>query len=54
MGFAERASSGVLLTPIFDLFRLQSAYYFGLGGIAGALGATAVYPIDLTKVRHHL
>ncbi|KAG0664788.1 mitochondrial aspartate-glutamate transporter agc1 [Rhodotorula mucilaginosa] len=27
----------------------ESAYYFGLGGIAGALGATAVYPIDLTK-----
>ncbi|GAA5890987.1 hypothetical protein JCM6882_008874 [Rhodosporidiobolus microsporus] len=29
----------------------KSAYYFGLGGIAGALGATAVYPIDLTKTR---
>ncbi|BGO96854.1 mitochondrial aspartate-glutamate transporter agc1 [Rhodotorula toruloides] len=29
----------------------KSAYYFGLGGIAGGLGATAVYPIDLTKTR---
>ncbi|KAM0793053.1 hypothetical protein ACM66B_000540 [Microbotryomycetes sp. NB124-2] len=29
----------------------KSAYYFGLGGIAGALGATAVYPIDLVKTR---
>ncbi|GAA5988371.1 hypothetical protein JCM11641_005452 [Rhodosporidiobolus odoratus] len=29
----------------------KSAYYFGLGGVAGALGATAVYPIDLTKTR---
>ena len=53
-GCAERVSSDVLLTPRFGFLRLQSAYYFGLGGIAGALGATAVYPIDLTKVRHHL
>ncbi|GAA5844177.1 hypothetical protein JCM5353_005892 [Sporobolomyces roseus] len=29
----------------------KSAYYFSLGGLAGALGATAVYPIDLTKTR---
>ncbi|CAH7686046.1 mitochondrial carrier domain-containing protein [Phakopsora pachyrhizi] len=29
----------------------KSAYNFGLGGIAGALGATAVYPIDLVKTR---
>ncbi|KAL8286743.1 hypothetical protein RQP46_004271 [Phenoliferia psychrophenolica] len=29
----------------------KSAYYFGLGGIAGALGATTVYPIDLVKTR---
>lgn len=26
---------------------LHSAYSFGLGGIAGSIGATAVYPIDL-------
>ena len=29
----------------------KSAYYFALGGVAGALGATAVYPIDLVKTR---
>ncbi|KZT62607.1 mitochondrial inner membrane protein [Calocera cornea HHB12733] len=29
----------------------QSAYNFGLGGIAGAFGATMVYPIDLVKTR---
>ncbi|KZV70963.1 mitochondrial carrier [Peniophora sp. CONT] len=29
----------------------HSAYNFGLGGIAGAVGATMVYPIDLVKVR---
>lgn len=34
-------------TFLQDLAR--SAYNFGLGGIAGGLGATAVYPIDLTS-----
>lgn len=29
----------------------KSAYNFGLGGIAGATGATLVYPIDLVKTR---
>ncbi|KAI5475205.1 mitochondrial carrier protein [Pseudohyphozyma bogoriensis] len=29
----------------------KSSYYFALGGVAGALGATAVYPIDLVKTR---
>ncbi|PWN38837.1 mitochondrial carrier [Ceraceosorus guamensis] len=29
----------------------HSAYNFGLGGIAGAFGATIVYPIDLVKTR---
>ncbi|KAJ3517865.1 hypothetical protein NLJ89_g229 [Agrocybe chaxingu] len=30
---------------------LHSAYNFGLGGIAGAVGATIVYPIDMVKTR---
>jgi len=30
---------------------LRSAYNFFLGGIAGGIGATAVYPIDLVKTR---
>uniref|UniRef100_A0A8C8K7R9 EF-hand domain-containing protein n=1 Tax=Oncorhynchus tshawytscha TaxID=74940 RepID=A0A8C8K7R9_ONCTS len=29
----------------------ESAYRFSLGSIAGAMGATAVYPIDLVKTR---
>ncbi|BGP44982.1 mitochondrial aspartate-glutamate transporter agc1 [Rhodotorula kratochvilovae] len=45
-GKGKRKASGNALHEIG-----KSAYYFGLGGIAGALGATAVYPIDLTKTR---
>jgi len=30
---------------------LESVYRFSLGSIAGAAGATAVYPIDLVKTR---
>lgn len=30
---------------------LESAYRFTLGAVAGAVGATAVYPIDLVKTR---
>jgi len=30
---------------------LRSAYNFGIGSVAGAIGATAVYPIDLVKTR---
>lgn len=30
---------------------LESTYRFTLGSIAGAVGATAVYPIDLVKTR---
>lgn len=30
---------------------LHSCYNFVLGGIAGGIGATAVYPIDLVKTR---
>ena len=30
----------------------HSVYNFGLGGIAGGIGAFAVYPIDLVKTRY--
>jgi solute carrier family 25 aspartate/glutamate transporter 12/13 len=30
---------------------LQGAYHFSLGAVAGAFGATIVYPIDLVKTR---
>jgi solute carrier family 25 aspartate/glutamate transporter 12/13 len=30
---------------------LHSVYNFVLGGIAGGIGAFAVYPIDLVKTR---
>ena len=30
---------------------MESAYRFTLGSVAGACGATAVYPIDLVKTR---
>jgi len=30
---------------------LESAYRFTLGAVAGAVGATSVYPIDLVKTR---
>ena len=30
---------------------LHSTYNFALGGLAGGLGAIAVYPIDLVKTR---
>lgn len=34
-----------------SLKMLESAYRFTLGSVAGAAGATAVYPIDLVKTR---
>lgn len=45
---AVEASSAA--SSVFNDF-LHSAYNFGLGGIGGAIGATAVYPIDLVKTR---
>ncbi|CAF3325228.1 unnamed protein product [Rotaria socialis] len=36
-------------TIVMKIF--ESGYRFGLGSIAGAVGATAVYPIDLVKTR---
>lgn len=42
----ERINSNFYFFPIFD-----SIYNFTLGSIAGAIGATIVYPIDLIKTR---
>ncbi len=30
---------------------LEQVYRFALGGVAGGIGATVVYPIDLVKTR---
>ncbi|CAI2737330.1 unnamed protein product [Dicrocoelium dendriticum] len=36
-------------TPLLSV--LEQVYRFGLGSVAGAVGATVVYPIDLVKTR---
>ncbi|NWW96705.1 CMC1 protein, partial [Rhynochetos jubatus] len=46
----RQQSFGELGRPIW-LQVAESAYRFTLGSIAGAVGATAVYPIDLVKTR---
>ncbi|NWH77035.1 CMC1 protein, partial [Piaya cayana] len=46
----RQQSYGELGRPIW-LQIAESAYRFTLGSIAGAVGATAVYPIDLVKTR---
>ncbi|NXF09516.1 CMC1 protein, partial [Smithornis capensis] len=46
----RQQSFGDLSRPIW-LQVAESAYRFTLGSIAGAVGATAVYPIDLVKTR---
>ncbi|XP_078537696.1 electrogenic aspartate/glutamate antiporter SLC25A12, mitochondrial [Lissotriton helveticus] len=46
----RQQSYGDLGRPIW-LQVAESAYRFTLGSIAGAVGATAVYPIDLVKTR---
>ncbi|XP_065696909.1 electrogenic aspartate/glutamate antiporter SLC25A12, mitochondrial [Patagioenas fasciata] len=46
----RQQSYGELGRPIW-LQVAESAYRFTLGSIAGAVGATAVYPIDLVKTR---
>ncbi|XP_074685209.1 electrogenic aspartate/glutamate antiporter SLC25A12, mitochondrial [Strix aluco] len=46
----RQQSFGGLGRPIW-LQVAESAYRFTLGSIAGAVGATAVYPIDLVKTR---
>ncbi|XP_066571595.1 electrogenic aspartate/glutamate antiporter SLC25A13, mitochondrial isoform X2 [Amia ocellicauda] len=47
---AQRQSSGDLSRPVLVQLA-ESAYRFSLGSLAGAVGATAVYPIDLVKTR---
>ncbi|XP_071388020.1 electrogenic aspartate/glutamate antiporter SLC25A12, mitochondrial-like isoform X3 [Centroberyx affinis] len=47
---AQRQKSGGWSRPVW-LQAVESAYRFTLGSIAGATGATAVYPIDLVKTR---
>lgn len=37
--------------PSLGVKALRSVYNFGIGSVAGAIGATAVYPIDLVKTR---
>lgn len=47
---AFEAQAPSATTSFFNTF-LQSAYGFVQGGIAGAFGATIVYPIDMVKTR---
>ena len=45
----EEATNQVTRSPLWAV--AESAYRFTLGSIAGSVGATAVYPIDLVKTR---
>ncbi|KAJ3595302.1 hypothetical protein NHX12_004606 [Muraenolepis orangiensis] len=47
---AQKQAQGEKSRPVY-LQAAESAYRFTLGAIAGATGATAVYPIDLVKTR---
>uniref|UniRef100_W5MYN3 Solute carrier family 25 member 13 n=1 Tax=Lepisosteus oculatus TaxID=7918 RepID=W5MYN3_LEPOC len=46
----KQQSAGDVSRPILVQVA-ESAYRFSLGSVAGAVGATAVYPIDLVKTR---
>jgi solute carrier family 25 (mitochondrial aspartate/glutamate transporter), member 12/13 len=48
---AELAKLAATKTTDYLAEFLLSAYHFGLGAVAGAFGATIVYPIDLVKTR---
>lgn len=48
---AEMAKFAATKTTDYLAEFLLSAYHFGLGAVAGAFGATIVYPIDLVKTR---
>ncbi|KAL6457004.1 hypothetical protein MHYP_G00339670 [Metynnis hypsauchen] len=47
----QRQQSGGDLSRSVLIQIAESAYRFALGSVAGAVGATAVYPIDLVKTR---
>lgn len=44
----EKSSFGITI-PVQHL--VKSLYHFAVGSVAGCIGATAVYPIDLVKTR---
>jgi len=48
---AELAKAAAAKTTNYLAEILEGIYHFGLGAIAGAFGATIVYPIDLVKTR---
>jgi solute carrier family 25 (mitochondrial aspartate/glutamate transporter), member 12/13 len=48
---AEFAKAAASKTTNYLAEVMESVYHFGLGAIAGAFGATIVYPIDLVKTR---
>ncbi|KAG9355458.1 hypothetical protein JZ751_000296 [Albula glossodonta] len=47
---SEKQSAGDASRPVL-IQVAESLYRFSLGSVAGAVGATAVYPIDLVKTR---
>jgi solute carrier family 25 (mitochondrial aspartate/glutamate transporter), member 12/13 len=50
-GFSEKAEEAAAAGTSFFHGLIKSGHHFGLGAIAGALGAFVVYPIDLVKTR---
>jgi solute carrier family 25 aspartate/glutamate transporter 12/13 len=48
---ADMAKLAAAKTTDYFAEFLLSVYHFGLGAVAGAFGATIVYPIDLVKTR---
>jgi len=48
---AELAKAAATKTTNYLAEALLGLYHFGMGAIAGAVGATVVYPIDLVKTR---
>ena len=48
---AEMAKAAAAKTTNYLAEIMEGMYHFGLGAVAGAFGATVVYPIDLVKTR---